>query len=108
MARHILKTDTDVFQASWDEEKNFEIRFDDRNYKVGDDIVLVETLHSGEEMKQGKPLAYTGRAMEFDVYYKLKGQYGLKDGWCILNVGLDWGEEYIPESSEFEQLLEGR
>ena len=107
MATHVLKTDTKVFQASWDEEKQFEIRLDDRNYETGDDLILVETLHTGDEMLKGKPLVYTGRWLAVQVTYKLKGGYGLKEGWCILGTAVEMGEEYQAESSEFAALLRG-
>ena len=84
MNRHILKTDTDVFDLSWNEEKLYEIRLDDRNFKVGDELLLVETFYTGEEMKAGKPLEYTGKLICVTVTHKLKGVYGLKDNWCIL------------------------
>lgn len=105
MARHALKTDPEVFQASWAEEKNFEIRFDDKNYQVGDELLLLETVYSGNEMKEGRPLEYTGKFLEQEIMYKLKDRYGLIDGWCILGTCLNYGEEYMPESSEFKQLI---
>jgi len=54
MNRHILKTDKDVFDLSWDEDKLYEIRFDDRNFQIGDELFLVETVYTGEKMKAGK------------------------------------------------------
>ena len=107
MATHVLKTDAEAFQASWDEVKPFEVRFDDRNYEVGDNLILVETLHTGDEMREGKPLVYTGRWLAVCVMYKLKGEYGLKEGWCILGTAVEMGEEYQAESSEFAALLSG-
>lgn len=86
MAEHVLKTDPHVFQKSWDGLKNFEIRYNDRNYQVGDVLRLRETRYSGEEMKQGKPLEYTDRVLTVEVKYALDGGYGLADGWCILDV----------------------
>jgi len=84
MKRHILKTDKNVFELSWNEEKLYEIRFDDRDFQAGDELLLVETVYSGKEIKVGKPLEYTGRLICVTVTHKLKSVYGLKDGWCIL------------------------
>jgi hypothetical protein len=82
-----LKTDPEVFSASWEGIKDFEVRFDDRNYRPGDTLTLKETAYSGEEMMQGHPLEYTGRELEQEVNYVLHGPcYGLKDDWVVMDV----------------------
>ena len=84
---HKLKTDPVVFQDSWTGHKNFEIRYNDRDFQVGDSITLRETVYSGEEMKEGKPLEYTGREIDRKIDYILRGPlYGLKSGWVIMAV----------------------
>lgn len=84
---HELKTDPDVFQSTHNGEKTFEIRLDDRNYCVGDGLLLRETQHTGQEMRDGSPLIYTGRALLVDVLYVLPGPiYGLMDGWCVMSI----------------------
>ena len=66
--------------------KRFEIRFDDRGFKVGDDLQLEETKYSGEEMKAGAPLEYTGYIWHMPINYILRGPvYGLKEGWVIIS-----------------------
>lgn len=83
---HELKTDPEVFQAVFDGFKKFEIRRDDRNFKVGDVLFLRETKHTGEDMKNGAPLEYTGREAERHVNYILQGPiYGLEAGWSLLS-----------------------
>lgn len=91
-ADHVLKTDPEVFQASWDGLKPWEIRFDDRGFEVGHTVVLKETRHSGEEMRNGAPLIYTGRMTLATIAYILRGQiYGLADGWCVMTLRpLSW------------------
>lgn len=84
-AIHELKTDPEVFQAVVDGRKTFEIRFNDRDFKVGDELVLLETIHTGEQMKKGKPLLYSGNELHKTVSYVLSG-YGLQDGWVILGI----------------------
>ena len=88
MVRHELKTDRFVFDRTWNEKKNYEIRFNDRNFKVGDALLLRETRYSGAEMSKGiVPLEYTGR--EILVYCRsiLHGEiYGLKRGWVIMST----------------------
>lgn len=90
---HVLKTDSRVFQPMEEGLKNFEIRYNDRNFTAGDTLTLKETRYSGEEMKdvseggEGKPLEYTGEELEREVHYVLHGGiYGLKEGWVILQV----------------------
>lgn len=85
---HELKTDPEVFQAAWDGLKTFEIRFNDRDFKVGDSLYLLETEHNGEEMRAGAPLAYTGRTQMKVVSHVLTG-HGLAPGWCCLSYATD-------------------
>ena len=82
---HMLKTDPAVFQDVLDGSKTFEIRFNDRGYQIGDLIVLKETKFTGQQMKSGQPLAYTGREIQKRISYVLGG-YGLQDDRVILGV----------------------
>lgn len=85
-AIHKLKTDTEVFQAIVDGRRTFEIRFNDRNFKVGDELVLLETIYTLEEqMKHGKPLLFSCNVLRKTVSYVSSG-YGLQDGWVILGI----------------------
>lgn len=81
---HILKTDPAVFQADIDGTKTYEIRFNDRGYSVGDELLLRETTHTGAEIAAGAALEYTGREVTKTVSHVLSG-YGLADGWVILS-----------------------
>jgi hypothetical protein len=85
---HELKTDRDAFTASITGAKTFEIRVDDRDYKVKDLLLLRETMFSGEEMKnEGQHLKYTGRTLLLLVTDIMIGpKYGLKSGWVIMSV----------------------
>lgn len=84
---HILKTDPEVFEASLIGLKKYEIRFNDRDFQVGDMITLSETKHTGEEMKAGKDLIFTARTLCKTVSHILSGPiYGLADGWVILSL----------------------
>ena len=82
---HVLKTDSVVFQDVLDGNKTFEIRFNDRDYQVGDLVILKETEFTGEQMKSGQPLVYTGREIQKRISYVLSG-YGLHEGWVILGI----------------------
>lgn len=84
---HELKTDSKVFEMSWNGIKNYEIRYNDRDFKPFQDVLLRETVYSGDEISVGMPLEYTGREIVGRINSILTG-YGLKDGWCILNTDL--------------------
>lgn len=73
---HELKISPKYYDAVISNIKHFELRKDDRDYKVGDFIVLRE-YENGE---------YTGRETRFQIEYILRdcAEYGLMDGYCIL------------------------
>lgn len=84
---HELKTDSGVFQAVKRGEKTFEIRKDDRGFKLHDQLTLKETKHSGAEMYSGAPLEFTGKELQVVVTYILRGPcYGLAEDWVIMSV----------------------
>ena len=85
---HELKSDNAVFKAAVKGDKTFEIRRNDRNFEVGDLLLLRETVYTGQEMKaQGKPLKYTGNMLLLKVSYILHGPaYGLPEGMCIMST----------------------
>lgn len=83
---HELKTDPEVFDDVVKGVKTFEIRKDDRGFKVGDSLHLRRTRYSGNDMKNGNPLEYTGESYTVVVTYILRGPiYGLIDGWVIMS-----------------------
>lgn len=87
MNTHILKTDPLPFQAVLDGVKTHEIRKNDRNFQVGDKLILRETTISGADMVKFKtPFAqYTGRAFHCVITHIQTG-YGLMPDWCILSI----------------------
>ena len=68
--------------------KWFEIRKNDRNYQVGDKLILKE-FENGE---------YTGRQIErWIIYiYHGNGEFGLEKGYCVLGLTDNPGDEYKP------------
>ena len=82
---HELKTDPEPFRASWWGWKDYEIRINDRDFKAGDTLALRETKYSGEEMKNGEFLQYTGRVLGRQIT-EVRTGYGIKEGWCILGI----------------------
>lgn len=86
---HEIKADAAVFEASFKWLKNYELRFNDRDYQVGDMLKIRETQFTGAEMKAGAPLIYTDRAINREIAHVLRGPaYGLADGWVILAWGI--------------------
>lgn len=70
-----LKILPEYFESVICNKKNFELRKDDRNFRVGDRVGL-------EEFDGGK---YTGRTCIVEIKYVLRNcsEYGLKNGYCI-------------------------
>jgi hypothetical protein len=90
---HRLKTVQPFFNDVKSGKKPFEIRFNDRNYQVGDTLIL-------EEWNNAE--GYTGQVERKSVTYILKDcpQFGLRDGYCILGTK----DIYEPESDwDFEK-----
>ena len=75
---HELKILPKYFGAVSLREKTFEIRKNDRDYHVGDTLVLKEW--DGEK--------YTGRQISRYVNYIYygDGSYGLPEGYCVMNL----------------------
>lgn len=83
---HELKTDPAAFDAVAAGLKTYEIRKDDRCFKVGDGLRLLKTRFAGSQMNRGFPLEYTGDVERRVISHILCGAiYGLAEGWCILS-----------------------
>jgi len=77
MKTHELKIWPQYFDAVRSGLKTFEIRRDDRNFAVGDRLVLEEWDPETEQ--------YTGRALMTIITYKLPGAV-LRAGFCALSI----------------------
>ena len=77
---HELKILPEYYREIRCGRKTFEIRKDDRDYKVGDILILLEW--NGEK--------YTGHHVKREITYILRDaeQYGLKTGYCILGISV--------------------
>jgi len=76
---HDLKTWPKYFHPVMTGVKTFECLLDDRNFQVGDRILLREW--------DPKRKAATGRTLLCEITYKLPGgQFGIEEGWCVLAI----------------------
>ncbi len=78
---HELKTHKIFFEPQKNGEKMFELRKDDRPYKVGDNFLSQEYDPQTNE--------YTGRETMYQITYIFRDDaefFGLKKGYCILQL----------------------
>jgi hypothetical protein len=76
---HDLKTWPDAFDAVWRGDKGYEIREDDRAYRVGDVLVL--------RRWDPEKAAFTGQRISAFVSYKTEGgSWGLPKHLCVLSL----------------------
>ncbi len=86
---HRLKIDPEPASHVIREIKTFEVRKNDRDFQVGDTLMLSETRYSALAMRQGQPLEYTGRQIEAQVTYILDGTTfpeALQEDYVILAI----------------------
>lgn len=77
---HELKILPEYFEAVFMGRKTFEIRQNDRGFKVGDFVELYEY-----ELSKG----FTGRKLTRQITYIFEGgQYGLSPGFVCLSLGV--------------------
>jgi len=96
---HELKTWPPYFAAVKRGEKPFEIRKNDRDYRVGDWLRLLEWLPAME--------CYTGEEHEAQITYMLDGgSFGLESGFCVLGLSSPRVEEVRREAIDALELIE--
>lgn len=87
MIYHELKCQKKYFEQIWNDLKLFEIRYDDKGYKVNDILILreCEPLHK----------TYSGRYIKAKVLYILENFCGLNNGYVCMSLRiLRKGEKY--------------
>lgn len=89
---HELKTWPGFFNDVLIGTKTFEVRMDDRNFQVGDVLILC----GWDPVRE----IFTGMRCSRAVTYKLPGgQFGIQPGYCVL--GLEPKPQ--PQSATFDQ-----
>lgn len=92
---HELKTRTEYFKSVISGAKPFEIRKNDRDFKVGDFVALNEF-----DNKSG----YTGESALFEITYVMTDTEYVKEGFAVLGIRRCYIQRY---SSPFEAILGG-
>lgn len=101
--RHEIKIAASYYGDVVSGKKSFELRKNDRGYKEGDSLKMLE-------FKDGK---HTGRTIDADIVYMLEEYTGLAEGYCILGIKVtaysgdvsetDTGE--LPGKMNIEQFI---
>lgn len=92
MTVHSLKTVKPHYEDILNLRKTFEIRFNDRKFKVGD-ILILQEFHLYEKNKQGG--RYSGRQCEALVIGVTRFPDGLRDGFVGLSIRRGFWENGI-------------
>lgn len=96
MTTHDLKTWPEFFESVMGGEKTFELRLDDRGFRAGDKLRLLEWLPTEKR--------YTGREVIVDVPYLVCGPaFGLERGHVCMTI-----EMVVSETTESRQSLARR
>lgn len=96
MTTHSLKTWPEFFQKMLDGDKTFELRKNDRNFAVGDTLLLREFD------PWPSPAYYTGRELSVRVTYVMRdGHFGLEPGFVCLGI-----EKISPRAATFSPVCQ--
>jgi hypothetical protein len=76
---HFLKIQYKYFEAVRDGLKTFEIRKNDRNFKVGDHVVLKQLTENSNFNTE-----YTGYSLEFEIGYIC--DYAQKENYVVFSL----------------------
>jgi hypothetical protein len=97
-AVHHLKCWPHFFDAVVSGQKPFEVRKNDRDFRVGDRIVMYE-WHP-DDAKEREAEGYTGREVRGDVTYVMDAEIfagAVGPGYVVL--GMDWTHGIYPNGS---------
>src|SRR5690348_10952984 len=92
---HRVKCWSKYFAKLKSGEKTFEVRKNDRDYKVGDTLIQEEWLPDTEE--------YTGDSLEFEITYILYGgQFGIDADSCVMSISRQQEQEKVDGEKKTE------
>jgi DUF971 family protein len=117
MMRHELKTWPEFYRAIQENKKTFELRYNDRNYQVGDELLLREfepchsckgkgrvcVEHANDDIDftdckecGGSGGRYTSHSMLYRVTYILRDHPGIRSGYVIMGLyNLASGDAFV-------------
>lgn len=82
---HDLKTWTEYFSEVWDGKKTFEVRKNDRDYKVGDYLALMEYMNE-DSLRIGHDV-FTYRTIMCRIDYILNGgNFGIEPEYIVMSI----------------------
>lgn len=88
MKTHVLKTWCDYFDVVAFGLKPFEVRLNDRSFKMGDTVVLQRWNPASKEYERlipehGVPIS----ELRFRIGFVLHGgQFGIEEGYCVFSL----------------------
>ena len=85
---HKIKIWPSYFEAIKTGAKTFEWRKNDRDYAVGDTLLLRE-YKPDAEFRGPDSLNYTGRELSALITYKAEGVFGMPEGFCVLAIRVE-------------------
>jgi hypothetical protein len=81
---HVLKIWPGSYDAVASGQKTHDVRYNDRDFKVGDQLVLREWVPVGDDCTEGN---FTGRSVLRRVTYVTPGgSWGLGEKICVLSI----------------------
>jgi ParB family chromosome partitioning protein len=92
MKVHYLKTLQPFFSEVKNGTKTFELRRNDRDFQVGDEVILQEYDLSNN--------SFSGQEIRAKITYVLKDWAGLEDGYCVFAIEVT---QHIEKSIKSEQ-----
>ncbi len=95
---HDIKIAASYYDDVTSGRKRFELRKNDRGYKVGDGLKMLE-------FKDGK---YTGRTIDADIIYLLEEYAGLEEGYCILGIDVKMCGGEVSETDTTQDTAGGQ
>jgi hypothetical protein len=118
VSEHELRCWPEFFCSLLSGEKTFEVRKDDRGFRVGDTLWLREyrperecqSAHCalngcmGENVCPRRPASYTGREMRRTVTYILAGRPWLADGYVVMGLAPNQPAPDGERVAEYERL----